>query len=313
MSALPTLGASEAAAVLGLNPWQRPIGVWARMTGLVARYAEEDTPAQARGRMFEEPLALRFAAGRPIERGPVIGEQPWVAGELPWLHARPDFIVADKELAECKTARRLDDEHGWGIEGTAQVPPQYAVQVLVQLAVAARVRPGLKRCVVVAFGVLDDDYREYPIVRDVRREERLLAGLHAWYERHIVRGEMPALDGSDAASEALRARYRGRAEREWLDAGDDDFELVMQMRAATKRRDDAARERAELQQRLQNRIGDAYGLRHRGRDLCSWAPVKGRTSVDLVALRRDHPDLIAKYTTTSQPSRRFRALGEESE
>jgi predicted phage-related endonuclease len=42
-----------------------------------------------------------------------------------------------------------------------------------------------------------------------------------------------------------------------------------------------------------------------GKTVVSWSKVKGRSSFDQAAFKADHPDMVARYTKTGAPSRRF--------
>jgi len=222
-----TIGSSDVARILGLSPWGTPWETWSRLHGLTS-YSSHDTPAQARGRMLEPALLIRYAqeVGVPVMPGPPLGEPGW-AGPEPWMHARPDGWVPGGEqmtrpawLVEAKTARYLDEGHGWGPEGTDQVPQHYLVQCVWQMACC-----DVDRCDLVAFGMASDDFRIYRIARDVAVERAVVNRCRAWYQRHVEQGEPPGFDGSAAASQALAAQHSRPRQGATVEATDEEQAL----------------------------------------------------------------------------------------
>jgi predicted phage-related endonuclease len=212
------------------------------------------------------------------------------------MHARPDgYAMAGQAvgwLVEAKTARYLDEEHGWGAEGTDQVPRHYLVQCVWQMACC-----DVDRCDLVAFGVASDDFRIYTIRRDFGVEKAVVNRARAWYQRHVEQGEPPGFDGSRAASEALARQHRQARKGATVEATADDLEAVAELRRVRDREQQLATKRRTLEQRLQARIGDAHRLTHDGETLATWSQPSERRRVDWQRLRREHPGLIDSYET----------------
>jgi len=70
---------------------------------------------------------------------------------------------------------------------------------------------------------------------------------------------------------------------------------------------------AALEQRIKDRLGAHTEARVNGRPVLTWRWTKPRQQVDTRALRREHPDLVADYTRTTEASRRFVLLEDAGE
>jgi predicted phage-related endonuclease len=314
----PTIGASEAAIPLGLQrrnfrgePYASEWDLWARLRGLVPRYDDSSGSADTDTGTIIEPLILaRYAQERGVEvqPGPPLDEPGLWHPEIPFLAVRPDGLVpALNRVLEAKAPRELDDDE-WGPAGSDEVPVYYTVQVAAQLAVANRL-----------WGTEDADlavlaraerrrwrvWQVFELHRDPVAEAGMLARLRDWYERHVVDGEPPGLDGTAAASVVLQ-RVWSPVDR--VEAANDDdvrrWRELLQVRDAIAELE--ARKR-ELEQELQRRMADATVLQGPGgQRLATWRPRKGSTRIDLDALRRDHPDIAQAYARESEPGRTFR-------
>lgn len=264
MSDLVTVGSSDVAAIMGLSPWSSPWSAWGRLTGLTERYNQSDTPAQARGRMMESAIGARFAEEYAVELepGPPIGE-PGLIGPEPWMHARHDFaVVYTDALLECKTTKVFDDD--WGPPGTDLLPPYYHVQCVWQMAVL-----DYSLTYLAAFGMFRDEWRVYIIHRDMDVERGVVDYVRAWYQRHVVGGDPPPVDGSSACSSLLAGRIAAKDEAPMREATDDERYLVDQYRMVSTRLDLEASTKALLRQQLAERIDDAAGLTVDGKRLVS--------------------------------------------
>lgn len=122
------IGASDAAAVLGVSPWKTPLELYWEKTG-------ESTP-QASSIPMEvgkelESYVLRYAEqklGQPILRQQEVIAHP----HHDFIRATIDGAVGDA-LVEAKTTSIAD---GWGDDGTDEIPIYYVAQCQHQMAVA---------------------------------------------------------------------------------------------------------------------------------------------------------------------------------
>jgi hypothetical protein len=282
-----SLGSSEAAVVLGIDPDGSPLEVWLRAFGRLPRYdASGDTPATRRGKGMEFGLGMWFAQehGLVAVPGPQLSDPPTLHPEHPFIHSRADFLLwttatwttavstgvptPHEAVAEVKTRRFLDPEDGWGEDGSDQIPAVIKVQCLVHLAC----NPTARACYVVALGTVEDDLRVYVLerARYERRIARLVHGLVVWVHRHVDLGVPPEADGLDRTSRAL-SRGIPAADRVVATATAED---VGKVHAAVAKRATVRETEAEIEkvrQQLMLRMGAATELvDERGRLLATW-------------------------------------------
>jgi len=213
----PGLGASMAAACLGVSPYLSPIGAWLRLKG---RTPDTAGPQAEWGNILEPVVRGYYAARHGLsvgdERSPdiLVPTHSMYRADLPWLRATPDGIVREwvtppstwmpfddgpdpsspywrhRHLVQVKTCDQRLRWH-WGLNPrTPSVPPHYRIQAVVEMAVT-----GLDRC---DFAVLcgGNDYFEVIVERDAELEASVLAGLASFWAS-LERDEPPTLDGAD--------------------------------------------------------------------------------------------------------------------
>ena len=112
---------------------------------------------------------------------------------------------------------------------------------------------GIVQGAVCAHLLVKSDVRVYRIYRDQPVIDGMVAGCRAWWERHIVQGIAPEVDGSDEAGAWVREqvtgqdapKVSGRAEGEILDALNEAVETTVAADEAGSRKA-AARQRLAL-------------------------------------------------------------------
>lgn len=130
------LGASDAACILGKNPWKTNVRLWEEKTRLAQSADIGDKPAVRYGSLAEDPLRELFALDYPQysvdydQYGMVF--QP----ERPWLFATLDGALTDtatqeRGVLEIKTTE-IQNAAAWK-QWDGRVPDHYYAQVLHQL------------------------------------------------------------------------------------------------------------------------------------------------------------------------------------
>lgn len=292
------IGASDVAGIVGASRWTSPFQVWLDKLALVD---DTDNPAMEWGRRLESAILRKFEDTHPELL--VTGSPGLLAHrDVDWQLATPDGLaypadVAEPvELVECKTASSRDpmSDEEWGEPGTDEVPLAY----LCQVTWGARI-VGARRW---HLAVLLDgrDYREYAGEVSDRLAASLVDRCTAFWRDHVQAGIEPPADGSDTTTELLAARHRPTRTTADLPAEALDLargyrinhEAIAERQAA---KDDYGNRLRQLLANAQAEEGYVNGVK-----VATWKRTKPRevTRVDLDALRRDHPDLIAQYTTT---------------
>lgn len=185
-----SLGASEAAAALGVSPYATPIELWQRKLGLAAEQPENE--AMRWGTLLE-PLILREYQDRTGLQV-VATQERRIHPDHSCLTATLDARCDDGRIVEVKTASAWAKE--WGEEGSDDVPEPYLVQVAQQMACSGAGRADL----VVLIG--GQRLKVYEIPRDDALIARVVeGGLRFW--RCVENREPPTWGRLDAAALAV--------------------------------------------------------------------------------------------------------------
>ena len=190
---LDGLGASDAAAILGVSRWRSALDVFNEKVGITKPGPKEEH--QEWGLLLEDAIAARYQSetGRRVRK---VGTAR--SAEHPILYSHPDrLVVGERGLVEIKVSESKWDE----------IPIYYKTQAIQQLITTGREW--------VDFAVLVRGQRFLkPIpryMRDRAIEPDFIAELEEWWARHIVAGEPPDMDGAEGGRRYLLAKY-GRPE-----------------------------------------------------------------------------------------------------
>lgn len=75
--------------------------------------------------------------------------------------------------------------------------------------------------------------------------------------------------------------------------------------------DDLKKARDAIREKVQERLGDAHEGRVGGRPVITWKPQKASTYLDQKALKRDLPEIVAKYQKAKKAARPYVLLNTE--
>lgn len=291
------IGASEAAAVLGVSPWSSPVDVWARKRGLIPEI--EDNERLRTGRLFEEPIAQLYAEREKVQLTGGGYDLRFHPAGLP-VFATPDRLVVDRPRGlEIKTVEPMAAA-AWGEEGSDQIPPYYVTQCAVCMSVT-----GLPEWDVAAFFGMND-FRVYRLQRDLELEEAILSRLSEFWNRYVVGSEEPAIDGSDGCAQYLATKYPMNR-LPLIGANEEAEELLRNLFAIREQVKSDEAIQTEYENRLKAIIGEAEGIQ----GVCgkvTWRLTKDSTKVEWEAVARalNAPaDLVAQHTIIKPGSRRF--------
>lgn len=296
------LGASEASAILGLvSKYSSPYEVWAEKLGLIA--SQPDNESMEMGRLLEPIVADRWSArsGIRLRKAGLMRSRA-----NPWQMASVDRLAECGGLVEIKTLSwRVADQWDDG-----QTPDHAEAQSQQQMAVTGRSHTHV-------VGLLDG---RTMMERLVPRNDGLIEDLtgieRTFWHDYVLTGVEPPIDGSDATTDALNSRWGAMVEKETV--------LPGQSIALIEARAELAAQVAELNTRKaevenhlrqlmgENTVGTLPGIDDkkvtyrrngtlRSKQLAEELPdlVEELThpipAFDLDALKRDHPDVYAKY------------------
>tara|TARA_R100000808_G_C2153431_1_gene163619 strand:+ start:4545 stop:5384 length:840 start_codon:yes stop_codon:yes gene_type:complete len=269
--------------------------VWVEKMGLVE--PSEENYAMMRGRILEDAIAQWYGEFTGYDLHP--GEEMPIEGKHPWMLASPDRYVDDdvsRFILEVKSARSADD---WGAMGTAKVPVYYATQGAWYMACK-----NMDRCDYAALFMINDEFRMYTVHRDKAVENRLVEVAGDWWQKHIVKGEQPDMDGSNAASQYLQDKFPENA-IEMRSATIDEEDLMLELDSVQNKIKELESTKSRLQNEIKACIGESSGL-YTGSGKATWKLQKGRASIDTKRLKEEFPDIAKELTKHSKPKRMFR-------
>jgi putative phage-type endonuclease len=305
------IGGSDAAAVAGLDPFKSPMAIYLDKAGLLPLDGGEDDEPRRWGRRFEDAIVEEFQERSGLfvayrEERVTHPTHPFLRATLDGLvYGEPQdgrFTHAPLGIYEAKTASR----RAW--EWQDGVPDHVALQCQHNMAVM-----GLDRAYLAALLLT-------PIPRltihEVERDEaaiEVLAAIETDFWQRVQERRPPAVDGTDATTDALKAAYASpnghmvEMTPEALDA------VRRRMLAAKDER--VARERRQLaESELMTFLGDNEVGHLNGRIVVTWKPYTQKR-VDAEALRRKlnffcerHPRYageLREVPTTTTTSRRL--------
>lgn len=292
------IGSSDAAASVGLNPYQSQLELWMEKTGRGGALPQidpnDDTSPMFWGSLLESFVAAHYTkkSGNRVRKINAVLQHP----EHTWMLANIDREVigaADVQILECKTAG-MNGSKLWK-EG---VPEYVQLQVQHQLCVTG------KHTADVAVLVCGNEYRCFRIERNDELIARLIQ-LEAKFWDCVIRDIPPAADGSESAAMALQALYPND-NGEVVDFSEDTCmnKLFSDYLGFRQQRETAEEQENLLKQRLQERLGFASGaVLDCGK--ISWRKSKDSTETDFKKLTAENPELVACYEVGKPGSRRF--------
>lgn len=277
------IGGSDAAAILGLNPYSSAFSVYLDKLGLVP--PQDETEAMWLGTKLEPIIAERFSeqTGMAVQRRNAIYQHP----EFPWMLANIDrWIVGKNAGLEIKTTNMLNRtkfEDG-------EIPPSYYVQCVHYMAVTGADEWYL------AVAVLNKAFHVFHVERNEEEITSLIEAERRFWEEHVMKQIPPAPDGSDRAGELLknlypRAKGESSAELVPLFGIEQNLERLQEIDAEVKALENEA---DAIKQSIQLQIGEAEGGRANGYTI--WWKNQSRTSLDTTRLKKENPEIYNQYS-----------------
>jgi putative phage-type endonuclease len=281
------IGGSDAAAVVGLNPFSSQLALWAEKTNKVPAF--EGNLATEVGTYMEEFVAQKFSqeTGKKVRRC----NMSILNDEYPWAIANIDReIVGEDAGLEIKTTSELNMRKFKG----GEYPANYYVQCMHYLAVTGK----QKWYLAVLIG--NREFLWFEIERDEKEIEALMRSEKLFYE-YIENDKQPPADGFKATADTLKSLYP--------DSNGNTIDLLSYVDCVKRylALDEQIKNLEELKKVQENNIKQYMGNAERAASaqyIVSWKTSE-RRSFDSKKLFRDHPELNNdKYYKTSS-LRRF--------
>ena len=278
-----TIGGSEAACILGLNPWTSPYSVWAEKLGKLP--PRDDNEAMRQGRDLESYVAQRFTeeTGKKVRRENNILVNP----DYPFAHANVDrMIVGEDAGLECKTTSTLNLKNF----KNGAFPDTYYVQCVHYMMVT-----GCKKWYLAVL-VLNKAFMVFEIERD-EAEIEALAQSEADFWKLVESQTTPIADGSSSTTETINTIFPDAdGDSVSLFGFDADLEsyiaLTKQIKALEALKDEAANKVKSFLENSSRGESDRYRV--------SWT-AQTRQTFDVKEFAKDHPDMdLSHYYKTSK-------------
>lgn len=282
------IGGSEAAAIVGLNPWKSAFQLWMEKTGQVEPEDLSDSEYVYWGNVLEQAVADRFCelTGKKVQRRGMLQDD-----EYPYMLASVDrMVVGENAGLECKTTNAFNDK-AWADD---ELPDSYYIQCQWYMMVTGCE----KWYIAVLIGGNKFVWKEVP--RNASDIEALRkAAVDFW--SMVITNTMPPVDGSSDCSSALAEKFKGQKdlEIELPIAAKDCIERLRELKETI----DSLKEQQKLSENeLKVMLGDAeIGII--GDEQITWKIQSGRTTIDSKALKADLPEIYKKYTKVGEPTR----------
>lgn len=187
------IGSSDAAAVLGMNPWKTNIDLWNEKCGNTVQDDLSDNEAVIFGSKSEEHIRAIYALKNKEQVSKP--EATLISNEYPFMRYNPDGIIKrDNGLWEGKTAtvRSYAKLKEWD----NKIPQQYYVQCLHALAVTGANYIVLTALIYLDFSTSSEiaQLREYRINQDdVLEDIKFLIKEEVKFWKQVQNKEMPFL------------------------------------------------------------------------------------------------------------------------
>ena len=282
------IGGSDAAAIVGMNPFCSPYALWAEKTGKTPSF--EGNLATEVGSYLEEFVAKKFEqeTGKRVRRV----NQSILNDEYPWAIANIDRdIVGEDSGLEIKTTSELNLKKF----KNGEYPGNYYCQCVHYMAMTGKQRWYL------AVLIGNREFKTFTIERD---ENEIAALMEAeknfwWFVQHNT---PPATDGASATTETIKALYPDSGDGK-VNLSAYDTELSQYLRICKQIKELEAM-RDDLANKVKVYMADA-GKGESGSYRVSWSTTERRT-FDVKRFASDYSSInLNDYYKTSK-SRIFR-------
>jgi putative phage-type endonuclease len=189
------IGGSDAAAVVGMNPFSSPFSLWAEKVGRAPEF--EGNLATEVGSFLEEFVAKKFEreTGKTVRRCNL----SLVNDKYPWAIANVDRLIVGEDAGlEIKTTSELNMKSF----KNGEYPGNYYCQCCHYLSVTGKARWYL------AVLIGNREFRIFTIERDEGELKALMDAEREFWNTYVLTGKTPPVDGHSATGQAIRDMFQ---------------------------------------------------------------------------------------------------------
>lgn len=281
-----SIGGSDCATILGLNPFKSKISLWAEKTKLIQQ-EPIDNEAIRQGKDFEDYVAQRFteATGKKVQKV----NKMYAHDDYPFMTANVDRkVVGENSGLECKTTsvfNKYDFENG-------KIPPYYYCQCMHYMAVMGYDKMYL------AVLVLSKEFYWFEIERNEDEINALIDAEVDFWNNYVATQTMPEIDGSDSALDGVKDIYNNREINDTvIELPENNNELVAELKTIQEQIKYLQGEENRIKANLIANLGDSE-IGETSAIKVTYKAQK-RTTIDSKRLQAEQPEIYNQYSKTS--------------
>lgn len=249
------IGASDAASVLGIDPWRTPLELWLEKVGLSQKQDDRFGTPMYWGNLLESAVADAYQDFMGVK----------VRKSLTTLkHKQHEFIVCHldrkiegkRKILECKTSFSRDK---WGETGTDEVPFNYLIQVQHQMAVTGYEEADI------AVLIAGSEFRYYPVQRDEDIIKRIIEAENEFWHEHVLSDVAP----EPSCRKDVQLLYAANNELA-IDADNETVNAVEQLSQLKSQSKENEKQQEKLEDQITLFMKDATSLQYFGKEIVSW-------------------------------------------
>ena len=239
---------TDIGAIMGYSKWASPMSIWCEKKGIAE--PQPQTNAQKRGLQMERTILEMYSE----ETGnALIYPEPYtllttkdgiIAATLDATHSNGDNPVDAKN-------KRICDPKEWGESNSDKIPKQYHLQLVAQMIVT---NSSMASLAVLFSG---QDFRHYKIERDYDLEQMVVKYCNDWWQKHIIDGVQPEIDGSDASTSYIKQKLERAQKGLVIETTPEIFELCERLKEIKAKAAEIESEKKAAENNLKMLIGDA--------------------------------------------------------
>lgn len=282
------LGGSDAAVIMGLNPWKNRVQLWQEKVGIQPGPDLSENARVQWGIKLEDMVARHWSevTGMKIRRNNFLLRSE----QHPWMGAHLDRQVVGGGFLEVKTAGRADE---WGPDGSSSIPDHYMCQIQHYMAIT-----GDQRCWVAVL-IAGSDFRSYEIQRNQPFIDLMVEAQRDFWQ-HVESRECP----EPLTSEEALAKWPTSWPDRPAEADAAVLEAVHEIAALDKKVKVITQRKKELQAVVMKSMEMAEVLLAGGKKVASWKS-QSSSRLDSTRLKAELPEVAEKYMKETS-SRVFR-------
>lgn len=294
------IGGSDVAAILGFSPYKSPYQLWLDKTSRSEKETKQSESAHF-GHLLEDVVAKEFSRRMNLKVQRVnqqlsLVDEPWALGNIDRAVINPEIAgnvrfkdgkLTTNTILECKTATEYLAKL-FGEEGTDQVPDYYLTQCLWYLLIT-----GAEICYLAVL-IGGNKFRTYRIERDEELMQSIFNQVKAFWFNHVIADVPP----DPTCFDDVLHRWSTHVVGKQVEADFEHIQLAEELITVQGRQKaDKARE-DEIKLKIVSTMQDAEMMISHGKSICTYKE-QSSTRIDSTLLKKEEPDLFAKYSKTS--------------